>query len=184
MARVSWRWQTCQMRCQSCVVLAVAGALALASTGLVSAATKSANPGQKFFRDALIKDTKTSGAIRDMLTSNAAIVDPTSPYADLTGDGKSDAIVRIHSAGAAGVIAVYVFSTDGNSKGTLRAVFRSQQLDSAVTDVTSGQDLVIDTPKYAAGDDVCCPAQLTHRVYAWSTKAKAFHRTTLTTVSA
>lgn len=87
--------------------------------------TSGENPGQAFFHDALIKDAKTTNAIRKALTSNAAIVDPATQYGDLTGDGKSDAVVRVHSTGAAGVTAVYVFSTDGSpKKNTLRVLFR------------------------------------------------------------
>jgi hypothetical protein len=153
-----------------------------ASTTLVGAATNSGMPNQKFFRDALIKDTTTSSAIRGLLKSDAAIVDPVTQYDDLTGDGKSDAIVRVHSTGAAGVIAVYVFSTDGSSKSTLRTVFRSQLLYRAITDVTSGDDLVINTPKYTAGEELCCPAKLTHRVYVWSTKSHKFNRTQITAI--
>src|SRR5206468_3723309 len=84
-----------------------------------------------------------------------------------------------HSTGAAGVIAVYVFSTDGNAKGTLRAVFRSQRLFRAVTAIT-GASLRIDTAKYDAGDELCCPSELTRRVYVWSAKAHEFRRASLT----
>jgi hypothetical protein len=172
------------MRHRSLVVGVLTCALLAPSAIVASGATDSGTPGQKFFRDALIADSKTSNSIAERLKSNAAIVDPTSPFADVTGDGKSDAIVRIHSTGAAGVIAVYVFSTDGSSKKVLRAVFRSQELYRATTDVTAGKDVAIDTPKYKAGDDLCCPEQKTHRVYAWSEKSHRFNRTTLTTVKA
>lgn len=184
MARVPWRWQTWPMRYRSSVALVLTGALVLGFATVVGAATKPANPGQKFFRDALIKDENTSAAIRKLLESDGAIVDPVTQYSNLTDDGKSDAVVRVHSTGAAGVIAVYVFSTDGSARNKLRVVFRTQLLYRATTTITDGHDLAIDTPKYEPGDEICCPAQLTHRVYAWSPKAKKFNRTTLTTVKA
>lgn len=143
----------------------------------------SANPGQAFFHDALVADTRTLSAIRKALQSHAAIVDPATQYADLTGDGRTDAIVRVHSTGAAGVTAVYVFSTDGAPKKALRVVFRTQLLYRAVTTVADANQLQIDQPRYRAGDDVCCPGQLTRRRYRWSAKSRAFVRTSLETVS-
>lgn len=171
------------MRYRSLAVAVILGALAVPSgSGALTTAHQAANPGQAFFHDALIADSKTSQVIRDGLKSKALIVDPATQYANLTADNKSDAVVRVHSTGAAGVIAVYVFSTDGDSKGTLRVVFRSQQLSRAITGIESGNRLRIDTPKYAPGDSLCCPANLTRREYAWSNKSKTFRRTLLTTV--
>lgn len=147
-----------------------------------TAATTPQDPGQAFFLSALQKDTKTIAAIRAALKSGAAVVDPATQYADLTGDGKQDAIVRVHSAGAAGVIAVYVFATDGSSKGTLRVLFRSQSLYRALTEETDDHQLQIDQPKYAAGDDLCCPGSITRRRYRFSKKAHSFTRTSLETI--
>jgi hypothetical protein len=156
----------------------------LATTALAGAQTTTPgeNPGQAFFHDALIKDTKTAAAIRKVLETDAAIVDPATQYADLTGDDKSDAIVRVHSAGAAGVIAVYVFSTDGAPKGALRVVYRTQSLYRALTTPTADSRLQIDQPRYAPGDDVCCPASLTRRRYRFSKTSRTFVRTSLETV--
>ncbi len=141
------------------------------------------DPGQAFFHDALIKDAKTTAAVRRALTSDAAVVDPATQYADLTGDGKSEAIVRVHSAGAAGVVAVYVFSTDRQPKGALRVVYRSQSLYRAITMPTDDDQLQIDQPRYAAGDDVCCPGKLTRRRYRYSSSTRAFARTALETIT-
>lgn len=153
------------------------------STTTTPTAPPGSDPGQAFFHDALIKDPKTTSAVRKALRSNASIVDPATQYADLTGDGKSDAIVRVHSAGAAGVIAVYVFSTDGASKGALRALFRTQSLYRAITATTDDDKLQIDQPRYAAGDDVCCPHRLTRRRYRFSKRSRTFVRTSLETVT-
>ncbi|WP_354701471.1 hypothetical protein DSM112329_01786 [Paraconexibacter sp. AEG42_29] len=154
-------------------------------TGTTSTTTPAGpeNPGQKFFLDALIKDTKTVSNIRTALRSGAAIVDPATQYADLTGDGKQDAIVRVHSAGAAGVTAVYVFATDGAPKGALRVLFRTQALYRAVTTEADGNRLQIDEPKYSAGDDVCCASKLTRRRYKFSKKSRTFTRTSMETIS-
>jgi hypothetical protein len=166
--------------------LAATAALALSGAGVAgaqSAAAPSGDPGQAFFHDALIKDTKTTSAIRKALATDAAIVDPATQYADLTGDGKSDAIVRVHSAGAAGVIAVYVFSTDGAPKGALRVLFRTQSLYRAITMPTDDDRVQIDQPRYQAGDDVCCPSRITRRRYRFSKGSRTFVRTSLETIT-
>lgn len=160
------------------------GSTAGGTTGTGTTKTSpSKNPGQDFFHDALIKDTKTVSAVRKALTSGAAIVDPATQYADLTGDGKQDAVVRVHSTGARGVIAVYVFSTDGSPKKTLRVVFRTQSLYRAVTAVPGMDRLQIDQPLYAAGDDLCCPGKLNRKQYRYSQKARAFTRVSSTTIT-
>lgn len=162
------------------------GAATTGTTTTIPATTApagSANPGQAFFHDALVADPRTLTAIRAALKSHAAIVDPATQYGDLTGDGKQDAIVRVHSTGAAGVTAVYVFSTDGAPKKALRVVFRNQLLYRALTTVTDANRLQIDQPLYRAGDDVCCPARLTRRRYRWSAGTHKFVRDSLETIS-
>lgn len=139
-----------------------------------------ANPGQAFFRDAIVKDARTTSAIRRALERGAAVVDPATQYAELTGDDRSDAIVRVHSGGAAGVIAVYVFSTAG-AGDKLRVVYRSQSLYRALTQPTADR-LQIDEPIYGAGDELCCPAKLKRRHYRWSSARGTFLRTSLETV--
>ena len=152
------------------------------TTTATTTASTPQDPGQAFFLDALQKDTKTVAAIRTALKSGAAVVDPATQYADLTGDGKQDAIVRVHSAGAAGVIAVFVFATDGAPKGRLRVLFRSQSLYRGLTEETDDHQLQIDQPKYAAGDDVCCPGAITRRRYKFSKSSRTFRRTSLETI--
>lgn len=174
--------------CSAAAIAGTAGAQSATTTGTTptttaTTTTPSGDPGQAFFHDALIKDAKTTSAIRRALTADAAIVDPATQYADLTGDGKSDAIVRVHSAGAAGVVAVYVFSTDGAPKGALRALFRTQSLYRAITTPTDDARLQIDEPKYAPGDDVCCPGKLTRRRYRFSKGSRTFVRTSLETIT-
>lgn len=159
--------------CLTALCLAVAGAGASAAPA--AAPTKS----QTLFRDTLLKDAKTASGVKRVLRSGGGFVDPGSVFADITGDGKSDAVVVVRVPGAAGAIAVYLFSTDGakNNQGSsaLRAVFRTQQLYRATTTLR-GTTLVVRTPKYADGDDVCCPQVATERDYAWSATAKTLTR--------
>lgn len=170
------------MRAEPSVLAAIV--LVLSTATLAGGQTPSgddANPGQAFFRDAIVKDARTTSAIRRALERNASVVDPATQYAELTGDDRTDAIVRVHSAGAAGVIAVYVFSTAGTGD-KLRVVYRSQSLYRAVTQPTSGDRLQIDEPVYRAGDELCCPGKLKRRRYRWSAARGTFVRTSLETV--
>ncbi|MGH2943839.1 MAG: hypothetical protein ACRDLN_13800 [Solirubrobacteraceae bacterium] len=146
-------------------LLACAVAAALLTSGGSSAAP---SKSQALFEKTLLEDPKTTVAIKDLLRARGGIVAPDIEFADLTGDGRSDAIVLVDTRGIAGAVALYVFSTDGKAADSpLRAVYRSQRLYRASTDV-SGETLVLRTPRYAPGDDVCCPAKVVSRVYTWS----------------
>jgi hypothetical protein len=40
----------------------------------------------------------------------------------------------------------------------------------------TGETLTVRTPRYVAGDDICCPARIVERVYAWSAAAKTLRQ--------
>jgi hypothetical protein len=156
--------------------LAVAAGLAAALSGAATAA-KPTEP-QVLFKDLLLKERATTAAIKQRLRSGALFVEPAPTFADITGDGKDDAIVLVLTPGAAGATAAYVFSTDGAPGGTdakLRMVFRSQSLYRARARARNGA-LLLDTPVYRRGDDVCCPGRMLQREYTWSASAKRFVR--------
>lgn len=161
------------------VVLAL-GALAAI---VIAPASGAPSPLQTTFKSALLGDAKTSNAIRSALTSGAAIVDPHPVFADLTGDGKSDAVVPVITGGAAGAIAVYVFSTDGAADGKLRAVYRNQELYRAAVAVNADHTLTLKLPQYAPGDALCCAARVVQRTYAWVAKAQTLRATGSRTVA-
>jgi hypothetical protein len=146
------------------LALATAGALLLGTGGSSAAPSKS----QTLFKKMLLADPRTTSAIKDLLSRRGGFVAPDIRFADLTGDGRSDAVVAVDTGGVAGAVALYVFSTDGAAEDSdLRAVYRSQRLyraSAAATDAT----LVVRTPRFVGGDDVCCPAKVVRRVYAWS----------------
>jgi hypothetical protein len=142
----------------------------------LAATAQAGTKQQDFFRDALVNDTSTTSAVKKTLQSGATFVDPTATFGDLTGDGKSDAIVTATTGGAAGAIAVYVFSTDGGTSDKLRVVFRSQQLYRASVRAHGG-GFAIRTPEYQPGDALATPAKLLERTYAWAAKRKAFRAT-------
>jgi len=163
------------MRRTRLVLLALV-ALALAATAALALSVgSSAQPSksQQLFRKSLLDDAKTTSAIKSLLRDRGGVVSPEIEFADLTADGRSDALVRVDTGGAAGTVAIYVFSTDGKAEDSpLRAIYRSQQLyraDAEIADAT----LILRVPRYGSGDDVCCPGKLVERVYSWSDSAKS-----------
>lgn len=162
------------------ILPAAAATLACGGAGaLLATAGSPAKPSasQTLFRKTLLDDPKTTSAVKALLESRGGFVAPEVVFGDLTGDGRSDAVVAVENAGAAGAVAVYVFSTDGEAEDSpLRAVFSSQRLYRASAEVADDGSLVVRTPGYAGGDDLCCPAKVVERVYAWSAKAKTLRR--------
>lgn len=152
--------------------LAPLAALALPTAAAAQTAPPDQGP-QALFENAIVQDAGTTPAIRTLLQTHAGFVAPS--FADLTGDGRMDAVVQVRMPGAAGTVAVYVLSTHGTSGGRLRAVFRSQALYRATVAVAAGT-LVVTVPRYASGDDVCCPADRERRTYAWDAKARRLRR--------
>jgi hypothetical protein len=157
------------------IVLAALAALALTTAGaLVAVGGSQAKPSasQQLFRTTLLGDAKTTSGVKALLRDRGGFVSPAIEFADVTGDSRSDAVVLVDTGGAAGSVALYVFSTHGKAADSpLRAVYRSQQLYRASAQVSAGT-LVLRTPKFASGDDLCCPAKVVERVYAWSDSAK------------
>lgn len=155
------------------MALLLAGAVVLLSTGGSSAApTKS----QALFEKTLLADAKTTTEIKDFLREGGGFVAPDITFADLTGDGRSDAIVLVDTGGVAGAVALYVFSTQGETEESdLRVVYRSQRLYRASTEAANG-GLVLRTPRFVEGDDVCCPAKVVERTYTWSDAAQTLRR--------
>ena len=155
------------------LVVALAAAL-LATGGSSAAPTKS----QAFFKKTLLADAKTTADVKGLLSGGGGFVAPDTTFEDLTGDGRSDAIVLVDSGGVGGGVALYVFSTDGESEESdLRVVYRSQRLYRASAEVANAE-LITSTPRFAEGDDVCCPAKIVQRTYAWSAGTNTLHQRT------
>jgi hypothetical protein len=145
--------------------------VALAAAAPAGAQTATTEGAQALFSRLIREDPATSKAVKAALEKRSAFVAPDVGFADLTGDGKQDAIAVVESGGAAGAVAVYVFSVDGAKDGKLRAIYRSQRLYRLFIR-TDGPTLLIRTPVYGPGDEVCCPAQLLERTLTWSKGAQ------------
>jgi hypothetical protein len=152
----------------------IAGMLAAAAALPFVAHAQTPSPdetGAGFFKDTIVKDAKTTSAIKKLLTSKGGFVDPASQYGDLTGDGKADAVVRVDSGGAAGAMAVYVFTAEGSVSGKLRIAYRNQHRYRVTVKVANGS-LTLSEPVWTKGDDACCPRKLRLQDYVWNARAK------------
>ena len=155
-------------RCLGCLV-------ALALPAAAGAQAPPDQTPQALFEDLIVKDARTTQGVRQLLQSDAGFVGARPVFADLTGDGRADAVVEARMPGAAGTVAVYVFSTDGTRADRLRAVFRSQALYRATTTI-AGATLIVSEPRWSRGDDVCCAPARTERRYAWDARSHSLRR--------
>ena len=143
-----------------------AAVLAATLVAVCAPAASAKDATQQFFEQRLLADKQTSSQIKQLLQSGGGFVDKAVVFRDITDDDRDDAIVRVHSGGAAGVVAVYVFSTANKKNGKLRAIFRSQSLMRASTRVLKGV-VSYRTARYDPGDELCCPARLTQSTLGW-----------------
>jgi hypothetical protein len=135
---------------------------------------------QELFGEVITQDARTTTAVKRLLASGAGFVSPRL-FADLTADGKQDAVVTVATPGAAGAVAGYVLSADGSSSGRLRVVLHSQA-EYRLRTRLEGATLTFAAPLWRRGDDVCCPARLRERDYVWSADARRFVRRDVRTV--
>ena len=153
------------------VLLAAVAAAAVAAPWGAATASAAQDQTQQFFEQRLLDDRQTSAAIKTLLRSGGGFVDRGVGFHDLTGDKRDDAVVRVQSGGAAGAVAVYVFSTANRKGGKLRAIFRSQRLMRASTRVLKGV-VSYRTSRYAPGDELCCPSQVSQSTLAYDNDAR------------
>jgi len=160
-------------------LLAVLGALvmAVAATLLVTGGSSAApTKSQALFEKTLLADAKTTADVKKLLGDGGGFVAPDITFEDLTGDGRSDAIVLVDTGGVGGAVALYVFSTDGEpAESDLRVVYRSQRLYRASAEVVNAE-LLLSAPRFVEGDDVCCPAKIVQRTYVWSPGSKTLRQ--------
>jgi hypothetical protein len=160
----------------------LAAPVALACIGLLAGVPASGRERQQqqqtpqaLFRGVLLADAGTASGVKRLLRTNAGFVSPAPVFADLTGDGKSDAVVTVENGGAAGAVAANVLTAEGSAKGDLRVAFRTQSLYQGRVRV-SGPTLTVVLPQYVRGADVCCSTRTVERDYAWDAAKKTFTR--------
>jgi len=148
-----------------------AALLAAALVALAAPAAVAKDATQQFFEQRLLADKLTSKPIKQLLQSGGGFVDKGVVFRDVTGDKRDDAIVRVQSGGVNGVVAIYVFSTANRKGGKLRAIFRTQSLMRASTRVLKGV-VSYRTSRYAPGDELCCPSQVSQSTLAYDRDAR------------
>jgi hypothetical protein len=153
----------------------LAAALALPAAAAAQSTPPAQTRAQALFEDLIVKDARTTAGVRQLLQSDAGFVGAQPTFGDLTGDGRMDAVVTVRMPGAAGTVAVFVFSSDGTRSNRLRAVLRSQALYRATARI-AGAALTISQPEWASGDDLCCPADRSGRQYAWDARTHTLTR--------
>ena len=157
---------------------AIACALAVAAAAVAPAGAEPSR-SQSFFRAQILADNATTDEIVDLLRSGG-FVDKKIKFDDLTGDGRQDAVVRVTTGGAAGIVGLYVFTTDGKTQSdTLRVRFRRQALVRGSTSVAK-HVLTYKTRTYAAGDELCCPSEVDEFVVKWDKDGGRFRTTPAT----
>jgi hypothetical protein len=129
---------------------------------------------QRVLRAALLDDPGTTATLKAGLREGRLFPDRRSGLVDVTGDGRTDAIVLVTTGGAAGTVALYILSSDGAR--ALRPVLRLQALHRATLRVREGTVTVVE-PQWTAGDDLCCPKALRERDYGWRPASSRFVRT-------
>jgi hypothetical protein len=128
-------------------------------------------PAQKLFTQKLLASSQVSSAVKLTLKKGGSVSSDVL-FADLTGEGKADAVVTVDSGGAAGIVALYVFSA-GTGKN-LQVVYRNQRLYRAAARVNPGPALVYSLPQYKDGDELCCPSSYRETELKWSSRLKRF----------
>ena len=146
------------------VALAV---LAFVAAPAVPAAAEQTR-AQKLFRKRLLNDRNVSREIKRVLR-NGGFVDRDIRFGDVTGDGKSDALVLVNRGDSAGRVALYVYSShrprrsDGGGGGELRIRYKNQRLYRARAAIRAMSRerprgaVVFRTPVYDPGDELSDP---------------------------
>jgi hypothetical protein len=154
----------------TCVMPIRAAALALLVCVAMPAvpATAAQTDAQKLFRKRLLNDRGVKPEIKRVLR-NGGFVDRDIRFGDLTGDGKSDALVLVNQGGSAGRIALYVYSAhrprdnDGGGGDELRIRYKNQNLYRARAGLKRASAerpngaIVYKTPVYDRGDELNDP---------------------------
>lgn len=156
----------------------LAATAALLACGLVLAPSSPArlNAAQRLFRGKLLRDDSVSRDVKTRLRKGGFVARKVL-FTDLTGEGRSDAVVLVHSGGSAGYIALYVFSSGRGSR--LRIVYRNQRLYRASARVPHPGSARVGTffyrvPDFDPGDQLCCPSAYRETELRWSTSRKRF----------
>ncbi len=88
-------------------------------------------------------------------------------YADLTGDGREEAVVPIASGGTLGNIAYLVFTLRGGTPATVLSRTRDRTTVSGLAVSVEDGKLIETTGEYGPEDPRCCPSALKKTYFRW-----------------
>lgn len=95
-------------------------------------------------------------------------------YADLTGDGKEDALVVVESGGTAGDLGAAVYSLSAGRASVLVWIDRGGQIELRLPNAGPTSALIIvKQGVFAAGDANCCPSRIKETTLRWDGSAFA-----------
>lgn len=146
-------------------------AVALVALAIADSASAKLTPAQKLFTQKLLDSDQVTHSVKVTLRKGG-FVSKDVAFADLTGEGKDDAVVTVDSGGAAGVVAIYVFSAGTGTN--LKIVYRNQRLYRADSRINPGPALVYVLPSYKDGDELCCPSEYRETELKWSATKQKF----------
>ena len=159
---------TVRVTCVVATIRAIAFALLLCVALPALPAAAEQTEGQKLFRKRLLNDRGVKPEIKRVLR-HGGFVDRDIRFGDVTGDGKSDALVLVNEGGSAGRIALFVYSShrpknsDGGGGDELRIRYKRQNLYRARAKLKQASTsrphgaIVFSTPVYDPGDELNDP---------------------------
>ncbi len=148
-----------------------AAALLIVALVLGGSASAKLTPAQSLFTKKLLASKSVAHSVKVTL-KKGGFVSSDVMFADLTGEGKDDAVITVDSGGAAGIVALYVFSAGTGTD--LQIVYRNQRLYRGQARVNPGPSLVYSLPQWKDSDELCCPSSYRETTLAWSAKTKRF----------
>jgi len=145
--------------------VALAAALAAAATADTSPAAGAPRPLPRTNLRALVLHDPAVAAVNRALVRAVRPGTGTAPvlFADLTGDGRLDAVVPVLGGGQSGVVAYFVYAIVG---GRVRDILAVNDTDRAALAIERGR-LIEVTPVYRRADPRCCPSALRTTVIRW-----------------
>ncbi len=150
-------------------------ALAAGAFGLASSSDARQTTAQKSFRTILLGDSEVDPAVK-LLLREGGFVERRIVFADLTGEGKSDALVFVNSGAISGTVASYVLSSERGRELHVVHIDESGYRVNARIAQTAGTAprLILEDPTFAGGDPPCCARLLVRRTYEWNSRAREF----------
>lgn len=89
-------------------------------------------------------------------------------YADLTGDGREEALVVVESGGTAGDLGAAVYHAEAGRVAVLTWIDRAGHIELRLANVGPNSALVVvQQGQYAPGDAECCPSRIREIVLRW-----------------